>query len=192
MIAYLRGSVASVEQSFAVIDVSGVGYKVFMAVKDLQLLRSGEPSLIHTSYQQRDDSVTLYGFLKNTSTEMFEKLLGVSGVGPKVALAFLSLYTSEEITSLIFKEDVQSLSAVPGIGKKTASRVVLELKGKLVPLDGIDAGVGTAVGSPATEAIAALMSMGFSNEEAKLALKGYDGSDKAEELLKYALSRLGK
>jgi len=148
--------------------------------------------LVHTYLQVRDDGMSLFGFLSLEEKALFEKLITVSGVGPKVALAALSSYTPSELATLIAAQDIAAVQRIPGVGKKTASRIVLELKGSL------DQGIGSLfaedeqVVSKAVEgAREALLSMGFTSAEADLALKGAPEDGTESTLLQYALKKLG-
>lgn len=193
MIAFLEGTVAGKTSTCVYINVGGVGYEVGMSQAGLGKLPStGERVSVHTHLQVRDDGMSLFGFLSLEEKALFEKLIAVSGVGPKVALAALSSYAPAELVNLISAQDVAAVQRIPGIGKKTASRIILELKGSF------DHGIGglfeqeVQAASKALEgAREALLSMGFSSAEADLALKGApeDGTESA--LLQYALKKLG-
>lgn len=193
MIAFLEGTVAGKTPTSALVNVSGVGFEVGMSQTSLgKLPAAGERTLVHTYLQVRDDGMSLYGFATLEEKALFEKLITVSGIGPKVALAALSSYAPDQLAGLIAAQDVAAVQRIPGIGKKTASRIILELKGSL------DQGIGglLAEDKPATSkavegATEALLSMGFTTAEIGLALKGApeDGTESA--LLQYALRKLG-
>lgn len=191
MIAYLAGTVAGTDQGSAVIEVNGIGYAVFMSGRALSRLpQTGEQARVFTYLQVREDGMALYGFLSMEEKSLFTQLIGVSGVGPKVALAALSTFEPSELVEAIVAEDVRAVSRIPGVGKKSASRIVLELKGSL------DSGFGGSE-APAKENMSAklaaetLMAMGFSPTEAELALRGApDGADE-KALVTYALKQLG-
>ncbi|MBQ7525764.1 MAG: Holliday junction branch migration protein RuvA, partial [Abditibacteriota bacterium] len=132
MIAHLRGELASVSSDHAVVDVNGVGYKVYLPVKVLlSLPAEGDKVGLLVTTIVKEDSITLYGFSREVQQELFELLLTVSGVGPKVALAILGELEPGDIISAISAEDYASLTVVSGLGKKTAQRIVLELREKL-------------------------------------------------------------
>ena len=132
MIAYLMGTVAGTDQTSAVIDVNGIGYSVFMSNRALSRLpRTGEQVRVFSHLQVREDDMSLYGFLTLEEKDLFTKLIGVTGVGPKVALAALSTFEPDELVEAIIAEDVRAVSRIPGVGRKSASRIVLELKGSL-------------------------------------------------------------
>lgn len=190
MIAYLMGILAGIDATSAIIDVGGVGYAVGMSAKSLSRLPgAGEKVQVFTSLQVREDDMSLYGFLTLEERDLFRQLIEVSGVGPKVALAALSTFEPGEFVAAVLDEDVASISRIPGIGKKTASRIVLELKGSLekgIATSPVKAGKAAFKG--ATEA---LLSMGFTPTETSVALDG--ATEEADEtaLLQYALKRLG-
>ena len=193
MIAFLEGVIAGKTLASVYLNVGGVGFEVGMSQAGLSKLpQVGEQVLVHTYLQVRDDGMSLFGFLSLEEKALFEKLITVSGVGPKVALAALSSYTPSELATLIAAQDIAAVQRIPGVGKKTASRIVLELKGSL------DQGVGSLfaedvqVVSKAVEgAREALLSMGFTSAEADLALKGAPEDGTESTLLQYALKKLG-
>jgi len=193
MIAFLEGVIAGKTLASVYLNVGGVGFEVGMSQAGLSKLpQVGEQVLVHTYLQVRDDGMSLFGFLSLEEKALFEKLITVSGVGPKVALAALSSYTPAELATLIAAQDIAAVQRIPGVGKKTASRIVLELKGSL------DQGIGSLfaedeqVVSKAVEgAREALLSMGFTSAEADLALKGAPEDGTESTLLQYALKKLG-
>lgn len=190
MIAYLAGAVAGTEQNAAIIEVGGVGFSVFMSNRALSRLpQPGEAVQVFTHLQVREDDLSLYGFLSLDEKALFTKLIGVTGVGPKVALAALSTFEPAELVEAILSEDVSLVSRIPGVGKKSASRIVLELKGSL------DSGFGQvqkkADAGMAKLAAETLMAMGFSPAEAEVALRDAPVDATEEALVKYALKRIG-
>jgi Holliday junction DNA helicase RuvA len=192
MIAFLRGRVAGWDASSAVVDVCGVGYRVMLSTQSLAAIngKDGEVTIL-TSMITREGSVTLYGFMSEQEKQLFERLITVSGVGPKVALSALSAFNAQTLQQVIVDEDVARVSTIPGIGKKTAQRIILELRGILDARDpaGTDAAANPVAATQATEA---LLGMGFTAAEASLALKGYEGSaDDVGALVRYGLKRLG-
>ena len=193
MIAFLEGTIAGRTPASAFLNVGGVGFEVGMSQASLSKLpEAGQRALVYTHLQVRDDGMSLFGFLSLEEKALFEKLITVSGVGPKVALAALSSYTPDQLADFIAAQDVAAVQRIPGIGKKTASRIILELKGSL------DQGIGSLFaqdGQAANQALdgasEALLSMGFTSAEIELALKGApDGASEAS-LLQYALKKLG-
>lgn len=199
MIAFLRGELAGSSASTAYIDVGGVGYAVLMAQRSLALLPAvGETVAVFTHMQVSDAGIALYGFASEEERAVFNQLITVNGVGPKMALAALSTFTPKELASAIAAENIAAVSKIPGVGKKTASRIVLELKGSqaLAQSGLFDAAEGVpvasvSVGAAAEAAAEALLSMGFTEAEAALALKDAPEGAVEAELLQYALKRLG-
>lgn len=195
MIAFLNGVVAGKSQSTAFVDVGGVGFAVGMSANDLSRLPStGERVLIHTYFAVREDAMTLYGFLSLESKSLFEKLIGVSSVGPKIALAALSTFKASEFIAAVLSGDAAAVSKVPGIGKKMAQRIILELKGSLADAS-VDDLFSTKAGEQAARlqgAKEALLAMGFTSAEADVALKDAPETLVTDSaLLQYALRRLG-
>ena len=193
MIAFLDGVVAGKTPASALINVGGVGFEVGMSSTGLAKLPAvGDRVVVHTHMQVRDDGMSLFGFLSLEEKALFEKLITVSGIGPKVALAALSSYSPAQLADLIAAQDVAAVQRIPGIGKKTASRIILELKGSLDQgVDGLFA-QGEAAPSKALEgAREALLSMGFTTAEIDLSLKGAPDDASESALLQYALRKLG-
>lgn len=195
MIAFLRGTMAGRTSSHAFINVNGVGFSVGMPATDLSRLPDrGSEVMVYTHLSVREDAMALYGFLSQEAHALFLRLIGVSGVGPKVALAALSTFKPEELVFAIQSQDVKAVSNIPGVGKKTAQRLILELKGTLA-----EEAEGNLFSAQVAEASArlqgardALLSMGFSSAEADLALKDApESADTEGALLQYALKRLG-
>ena len=203
MIAFLKGKLAGRTANQALIDVGGVGYAVFMSGTALSRLpETGAAVYVLTYLQVSEAGVALYGFLTERERALFEELIGVSGIGPKVALAALGFFEPDDLVRAIAAEDVKAVSRIPGVGKKTAQRMILELKGSLADFGatGAAAGVGekaTGVAAAAAPQTArevvtdALLSMGFTAKEAELALKGAPDDGSESVLLQYALKKLG-
>lgn len=196
MIAFLSGRLAGRAAGYCLLDVGGVGYKLAMSTGSLAALPAdGDEVTVHTYLHVREDELSLFGFESEAEKEAFEQLITVSGVGPKVALATLSALTPDVLATAVATEDVALVSSVPGIGKKTAQRIILDLADKLAPvLDGACTPPGThgrvSTGAAVAEARDALAAMGFSASEAATALKDAQGDD-AQALLRSALKRLG-
>ena len=205
MISQLHGTLLEATPSMAVIDVSGVGFELGISGTTAASLPAlGGDVRLYTRLQVREDAMTLFGFSTREERSVFDKLVAVSSVGPKLALSVLSKFTVSQLYSVVMAEDDKGMASVPGVGKKTAQRLILELKGVFakerglavadVPTAGqLPLGSAIPVGSTAMDdARAALLSMGFSSAEVELALDGYDGRDmRAEDLLAAALKRLG-
>jgi Holliday junction DNA helicase RuvA len=180
------------DTSSVVIDVGGIGFKVTLSTQDLVSLneKDGEVTVL-TSMMVRDDGVALYGFTTEREQRLFERLITVSGIGPKVALSALSVFDADALQQLIASEDVARISTIPGIGKKTAQRIILELRGALDQLEPV-AAKGTASPAAATQATEALLGMGFTMAETSLAMKGYEGdANDVAAMVRYGLKRLG-
>jgi holliday junction DNA helicase RuvA len=195
MIAFITGRVASKGISYALFEVGGVGFKLAMTTSALASLPTeGDEVTVWTYLYVREDELSLFGFENEAEKESFEQLITVGGVGPKVALATLSALSPDALAQAISAEDVAVISSVPGIGKKTAQRIILDLKDKLgVPELGAASRRGMAgSGAALAEANEALLGMGFSAAEVAAAVKGYAGdADDAQGVLKHALRRLG-
>ena len=201
MFYYLDGTVAEILPGLAVIDCGGVGYACLTTNHTLSQLRKGERSKLYTYLNVGESVFGLYGFVSSKELDSFRMLLGVSGVGPKAALAILSACTPEALALAVVSGDEKALTAAPGVGKKIAQRIILELKDKLarestaIGLDfsGGNAGKETAFTSKAGEAAAALAVLGYSAQEAAAALKGLDTDALSlEELIRQALKRMAK
>jgi len=192
VIEFLTGRLAARGTVDCVIDVGGVGFRLAMSTGSLAALPAeGDEVTILTYLHVREDELSLFGFENAEEKDLFEKLITVSGVGPKVGLAALSSYSPGTLAEAIAREDVALISSVPGIGKKTAQRMILDLKDKLGVPD-IGAVARAVAPAAASEARDALLGMGFSSPEIAKAMEGYEGSaEDAGALLKHALKRLG-
>ncbi len=195
MIAFLTGRVAQKTPSFAIIEVAGIGYRLAMSTGCLAALPAeGDLVTVHTYMHVREDELSLFGFESEAEKLLFERLITVSGVGPKVALAALSSFAPDVLCEAIVAEDVVVVSSIPGVGAKTAQRIILDLKDKLVSTGDM---AGALTGRPhrpraADEAREALVAMGFTAVEAARAVKDYDGPvDDAGAVLRHGLKRLG-
>ena len=167
MISHLSGSIIDVRLNQIVIDVSGIGYQVTVAPELAAESRVGEKISLHTSLVVREDSWTLYGFSNADAKSLFEQLQSVTGIGPKVASALLAVYGPEELRTAIASQDNAALERVPGIGKKVASRIILELKEEF---GGGYRSKSTLSGPWRTQVIGALTGLGYSSKEAESAL----------------------
>jgi Holliday junction DNA helicase RuvA len=187
MIATLRGEVSQIEENAIVVEVGGVGMRVFVPAPLRVRLKVGESLLIYTHLVVREDALTLYGFESQPDRDLFNILLGVDGVGPKVALSVLSSMTLDAIQRAVFAEEGDVLSRVPGVGKKTAQKMALHLKDKLKPTDAL-ARVA-AMSDTDGEVLAALTALGYSVVEAQAAIQslGKDAPQDTEERLRLAL-----
>ncbi|MDR1422231.1 MAG: Holliday junction branch migration protein RuvA [Coriobacteriales bacterium] len=192
MIASLRGELVARDATGIVIEVGGVGYRVGMSTLSLASLGElGTELMVFTTLIARDEGMALYGFLSTREQQLFEKLITISGVGPKVALSALSSFAPNVLQQLIHDEDAMRIATIPGIGKKTAQRIILELRGALSTVE--ESATTTQVSSRGTaQAVEALLGMGFTSAEADLALQEYEGPDvDVSALIRHALKRLG-
>jgi len=192
MIASLRGTLETLNPESAVINVGGVGFQVFMPVSTLLTLGGlGEEVRIHTHMHVREDAILLYGFASEEELKLFEMLLNVSGFGPKVALSMLSALSVEQIVSAIAGGSEELLTSVPGIGKKLAGRLILELKDKMKT--GWAGAKVVPVGEGDGEVVSALLGLGYSASEASRAVASLQRDKKLtlEEKVKMALGYFG-
>ena len=203
MISYLTGILDSVGDQTAVVEVNGVGFEVFMSERDLSALpQTGKNVKIYTYMNVREDCMQLFGFLTRNEKKIFKMLIGVNGIGPKGGLNVLSVLSADEICYAVMGNDVKALSRAPGIGKKTAERLIIELKDKLDFQSLIDDGLSggdsfAAEESPVSdsvqgEVIQALTALGYGSAEAVRAVqKVHPGpDDTVEAVLKQALKQI--
>jgi Holliday junction DNA helicase RuvA len=193
MISSLTGKLESLTADSAVINVSGVGFQVFMPTTALSSLGvPGNEVKVFTHLQVREDNLTLFGFLSTEDLWLFETLIGVSGLGPRLALAILSSLSAEQVTMAIATGSIDMLDMVPGIGKKVATRIVLELKEKIGA--GWIATPAAQIAQENTDVLAALTSLGYSAAEATKAVATLptDSPLDLEEKIKLALQYFGK
>lgn len=188
MITGVNGKVAKVGVDWVDVDLGAVSVRVNVPTSTVPRIGApGEPVRLFTSLQVREDSLTLYGFASEDSKRSFESLIGINGVGPRLALSVLSMFSSEDLAAAVAAEDVTAFSKVPGVGKKTAGRIVLELKGQLSPEWEI-----AAAGAGATGVLEALTALGYSLAEAREAVASLppDAGDSTEDRVRAALDRL--
>ncbi|MFC1932140.1 Holliday junction branch migration protein RuvA [Chloroflexota bacterium] len=192
MIASLQGTLESLGTEWAIIDVNGVGFQVYMPTSTLSTLGTiGKEVHLHTHLVLREDNATLYGFASTEELELFQVLIGVSGLGPKLALAMLSAMNVEQVTMAIATGSVELLTVVPGIGKKMAERLVLELKDKIGA--GLIATPAAYLAQENADVLAALTSLGYSVSEATRAVATLPQSSdlSLEEKIKLAFQYFG-
>ena len=196
MIAYVSGTLAEKHPTEAVLDVQGLGYRLLIPASSYEKLPAvGQPAKLLTTFVVREDSQTLYGFATDAERTLFDTMTSVSGVGPKLALAALSAMNPTELRDVVVAGDSALLTRIPGVGKKTAERLVVELRDKLLKIDGLDAGGGLggdgAVGQARADARAGLEALGLSRAEAekrlRKALRDQPGIQSAEDLIRLAL-----
>ena len=197
MISFIRGKLATVESDMALIDVGGVGYGVFMPSQSLDRLPGiGQEVKLFTYLNVREDAMQLYGFFRKDELEIFKLLLGVSGIGPKGGLNILSLLSVDELRFAVLSGDVKAISKAQSVGKKTAEKLIIELKDKLkiedmVPVSeegSTDTSIQRGVQG---EAIQALVALGYGNTESLQAVRQVETENKSvEEVLKEALRKM--
>lgn len=197
MFYYVNGIVAEIDANLAVIDCNGVGYACATTNYTLSQLKKGEKAKLYTYLNVREDAVDLFGFASQSELNSFKMLLGVSGVGPKAALSILSSTTPGNLAMSVVMGDEKALTAAPGIGKKIAQRIILELKDKLAKEQAsgsFEVGGGVPVivqNSKASEASAALAVLGYTAQDIALALNGIDmESLPLEEIIRQALKKM--
>ncbi len=196
MISYIKGSLEQCGDGCIIVEANGLGYCVFVSPTTLSHMpQQGTVIKIHTYLHIKEDDMVLYGFLHIEELELFQKLIRVSGIGPKGAMGFLSNLTPQEIVVAILSEDVKTLCKAPGVGKKMAQRVILEIKDKLEKqeIPTIDGQSMTTIQSDCKqEAIAALTALGYSRTEAEKAIKQIADAENmtTEVLLKNALRHM--
>ena len=204
MFSYIRGPLVEISEDVIVVEAGGIGWNIHVPLSVLDRLpRTGETVQVYTSFQVREDAMTLYGFLCRQDLKMFEQLLSVSGIGPKAALGILSALNPDDLRMAVISEDVKAISRAPGIGPKTAKRVILELKDRVRMEDVLptvqDDSLGTLSSAPgqgvegvAKDAIEALVALGYSLTEATRAVCQVELSDgmSVEAVLKASLKYL--
>lgn len=199
MYAYINGKIADKANNYVVIDAGGVGYKIYMSPNVIEKLPDvGEMQKIHTYYYVREDNISLYGFLSNEELRMFELLLSVSGIGAKLAIQILSVITPSSFALAVISNDVSKIVNIPGIGKKTAARIILELKDKLKTEQTVATKNEKVVQAiyedeKHLEAITALQVLGYTRKEIEKAFEKLELQNlSVEEIIKKALTILGK
>lgn len=195
MYAHIEGIVCDKSADSIVLDAHGVGYLLMVSTSTLSVAPpAGEKMKLYTVLSVREDALELFGFYSREEKAMYERLRGVSGIGPRTAMQILSSLSVREISIALVTGDSNALTRVPGIGKKTAQRLVLELKDKVedAELTGSDVSASVAKNGPEAEAIAALISLGYASSEAARAVSKVAGqTDKPDELIFLALKSLG-
>lgn len=197
MFAYINGKIADKANNYVVIDNNGIGYKIFMSPTSIEKLSDvGTNQKIHTYYYVREDNISLYGFLSNEELRMFELLLSVSGIGAKSAVQILSAVTPSSFALAVISNDISKIVKIPGIGRKTAERIILELKDKLKTEQTIckNEKVVEAIYNDEkdNEAINALQVLGYTRKEIEKAFEKIDIQNSCvEEIIRKALGILG-
>lgn len=203
MISFIRGLVADTTENAVILENNGIGYEIFMTGSSIEQVSSIDGEVkIHTYFQVREDAMQLYGFLSKDDLEMFRLLLNVNGIGPKAALGVLAGLTADELRFAVLSDDIKTISKAPGIGKKTAQKLILELKDKLKLEDAFEKKLaheqeaasvsGFLIHDGRQEAAEALIALGYSSTDAMKAVRKVTdvSPDDVEALLKAALKQL--
>ena len=197
MFYFIKGIVALSEPGLVVIDAGGVGYGIMTSLTSSAQAKVGQQAMFYTYLHVREDIFDLYGFATREELDCFKLLIGISGVGPKAALSILGVTPPANLALAVLTDDQKALSAAPGVGKKLAQRIILELKDRmsksqLESASGAlaDPGIAAPSGSTYDDAAAALMVLGYSKAEALTALKGADPSMSVDEMVRAALKKL--
>lgn len=197
MISYIKGNLECKNIDNIVIDVGGIGYKIYMSANSIDRISEvGKEIKIYTYMKVREDDISLYGFCTNEELKMFEQLIGVSGVGAKSALTILANISPSSFALAIISGDVNTLKSLPGIGEKSAQRMILELKDKMKTQDAIENKViptkNIAKSDKAKDAIEALQVLGYARKDIELAIANIDTNElSVEEIIKQGLKMLG-
>jgi len=188
MIGRLSGTLASVGVDTVLIDVNGVGYDVAVSSRTfIELTGVGSEIVLHTHLYVREDQMALFGFTTSDDRDLFRLLLGVSGIGPKVGLAILATMSADDLRRVVVTDDVAALTAVPGIGKRSAQKLLLELRPKLEVADS-----AVRASGPLGEVRTALEGLGYQSDEISGALRDLSPDLPVEEMLRRSLQALGK
>lgn len=197
MISYVRGEIAAFEEDKVIVDVGGIGYGIYMPASTMgRLPMVGSEVKLHTYFNVKEDSMQLFGFLTKDELDVFKLVIGVSGIGPKGGLGILSKLSPNDLRFAVMSKDVKAISAAPGIGKKTAEKLILELKDKLSIEDALEqpgrtesTAVSQAGQGVQMDAVQALVALGYGNTEALRAVKKVEMTEDTtvEEVLKKAL-----
>lgn len=211
MLAYIKGKLEMKMTGYVVIDVGGLGYKIFMSEAGIEKLGNiGDTVKVHTYYRVREDDISIYGFNTLEELRMFELLLGVSGVGARTALMMLATCTPSEFALAVVSEDIKTLTTIPGIGPKSAKRIILELKDKIAKEQEVEAikeqidskekddtksklDEAIEIRGKVSEAIAALQVLGYNKKEIEKVFEKLDAKElSTEDLIKKGLSLLSR
>ncbi len=192
MYAYIGGIVDDVQTDRAVVETGGVGYELFCSAMTLKRLSKGKQARLYTHLHLADGVMALYGFFDLEEKEMFRRLLSVTRVGPKLALSVLSVLTPGDVAGAIVTNNAAAFDRVPGMGRKTAQRVLLELKERVAPAEMLGGGVSDDRPDIRAEAVAALVSLGYDGLAAGKAVSGVKQADSVEALITAALRTLAK
>lgn len=204
MIAFVRGTVVELSENSIILESGNIGYEIYMPGSTIErMIRVKEEIKVHTYFHVREEVMQLYGFLSKDDLRMFRMLLGVNGIGPKAALGILSAITPDELRFAVLADDIKTVSKAPGVGKKTAQKLILELKDKLdleealtLKMEHAQENVGVELQNEKqdgrAEAVEALVALGYSHAQALRAVRDISGVEThdVEEILKAALKNL--
>ena len=195
MYAYIKGNVDTVLSDRAVIEAGGIGYEIICSSNTLKKLQAGKNAKLFTHFQLAQDAAALYGFYSENERTMFRRLISVSRIGPKVALNVLSVLTPDDVALAVMTDNAAAFDAVPGMGKKTAARVILELKGKVEiqsPAYADIAQQSDASAAMRADATAALISLGYDGASAGRVVSSLPEFERLEDMVKAALRGISK
>jgi holliday junction DNA helicase RuvA len=193
MIAHLRGKLIARHPNQVIVDAMGVGYDVTISVPTFsELPPTGGDVALHIHTHVREDQIALYGFLRPEEKHLFEKLISVSGIGPKLAITIISGMPTDEMTSAIRGNDVARLTKIPGIGRKTAERMVLELRDKLPPAGPDQVHVVPSLSAVQEDVLSALMNLGYQRASAEKALSTIEKNGSFDAMFRAALAAMSK
>jgi len=193
MIAHLRGKLIARHPNQVIVDAMGVGYDVTISVPTFSELPPANAEVaLHIHTHVREDQISLYGFLRPEEKHLFEKLISVSGIGPKLAITILSGMPTDEMTSAIRGNDVVRLTKIPGIGRKTAERMVLELRDKLPPVGTDQVHVIPSLSAVQEDVLSALMNLGYQRPSAEKALSTVDKNGSFDAMFRAAMAVMSK
>jgi Holliday junction DNA helicase RuvA len=195
MIGFLQGTVSHIFTDYCFLDVQGVGYRVFIPDNTRRKLATGKTTLLFTYLAVREDALLLYGFSAQDEYDLFIHLISVSGIGPKVAMGILSAVQPGDFKAAVYQKNIALLTKLPGVGKKTAERIILELKDKLGDVDDVNdfQEINTAAADSNEEAVQALTALGYVQAEAAMVVKRLGkNTGSVEELIKLALKELSR
>lgn len=200
MIGYIKGTLEEVEEQYIIVDHQGMGYRIFVPGSAFSgAVSLGEEIKVYTYLHVKEDALQLYGFLTKDDLEVFKLLLGVNGIGPKAGLGILSALSADELRFAVLADDAATIAKAPGIGKKTAQKLILELKDKLNLEEAFEKKLENHANAPQVssdaavkEAVQALVALGYPNAEALRAVKRVDGAAQmdVEDILKAALKKM--
>ncbi|HHZ01157.1 MAG TPA: Holliday junction branch migration protein RuvA [Sedimentibacter sp.] len=192
MISYIRGEVVKKGIDYLILENNNIGYYINTSFSTLERVSEKDRVTILTYMHIREDILGLYGFLTNDEIDLFKKLINVNGVGPKAGLSVLSTYKADTVKEIILNEDAGRLSKVPGIGKKTAGKIILELKDKVGTIEELG-GSEAPMGNEMSDLVEALTALGFGYAEVKRTLGNIDMAGKSEnEIIKEALKKMNR